>query len=108
MAVQVAEAHLDCRKCTQPQIDERGCEQDSPIPGYWNFGDFETSRCPVQLITAASLEYIRAYSLFLKGYMPNAGGWIDQPKKFIGAMEIIENEVAKIQQEKERKQVTFH
>lgn len=108
MAVQMGDYHLDCRKCEDSEREARGCEQDSPIPGVWKFGDFETSRCPVSLLTAASCEYIRAYGLFLKGYMPNAGGWIDQPKKFIEAMEIIEKEVAEIQKEKEREYARSH
>jgi len=37
------------------------------------------------------------------GYLPEKGGWMDQPAKFIEAMEIIERERAKIEEEELRK-----
>ena len=48
-----------------------------------------------------SLEYLRAYFFFEKGYLPNAGGWLDQPAKFVQAMVVIEREVARAREEKE-------
>ncbi|MFA6216410.1 MAG: hypothetical protein WDL87_01990 [Candidatus Omnitrophota bacterium] len=56
----------------------------------------------MQLVTAESLEYIRAYIQYTKGYLPNDGGWISQPKKFIEAMDIIENEVGKLREKKQK------
>lgn len=39
--------------------------------------------------------YIQAYNMFDKGYLPNAGGWLDQPVKFLMAMNMIEEELGK-------------
>jgi hypothetical protein len=73
---------------------ERGCEEDSPIEGVWKLKDWEFRRCPRKLVTRASIEYLNAYLFFEKGYLPNPGGWLDQPLKFIQAIKIIEREIA--------------
>ena len=73
---------------------ERGCEGNSAIPGMWKIGDEEFSRCPRSLVTVNSVEYLNAYIFFEKRYLPNPGGWLDQPLKFIQAMKIIEREIA--------------
>lgn len=102
MAVQVMDTGLDCRRCTNDQKIERGCEQDSPIPGFWKFDDFETSRCPVKLITKVSVKLLEAFLYFKQGYLPNAGGWMDQPAKLFEALEVIETEILKIQDKKDK------
>lgn len=84
---------LDCRRCSERQKLERGCVDDSPIPGKWQIDDWHFQRCPVRLITQQSLEYIKAYRMFDKGYLPNPGTWLNQSAKFIEAMEIIEREI---------------
>lgn len=50
-------------------------------------------RCPLKLITPVSWEYMRAFSLYQKGILPNAQGWLNESQKFIDAMVIIENEI---------------
>ncbi|MDD4873881.1 MAG: hypothetical protein PHE15_02760 [Dehalococcoidales bacterium] len=102
MAVQVMEAGLDCRKCINEEKEERGCEKDSPIPGYWKFDEFETSRCPVKLITKQSIRLLEAFLHFKQGFLPNAGGWMDQPAKLFEAFEIVETELRKIQEKKDK------
>ncbi len=88
---------LDCRKCTEILKIERGCTIDSPIPGKWQINEWIFQRCPVRLVTRQSVEYLRAYRMFDRGYLPNQGGWLEQPAKFIEAMEVIEREVYFIQ-----------
>lgn len=41
---------------------------------------------------------------YQKGFLPNAGGWMEQPVKFISAMEIIDKELNRIRTEKEKEQ----
>jgi len=55
------------------------------------------NRCPLRLITEKSGRYIEAYRFFLKGYLPNDGGWKDQPAKFLDAVNVIEQELGKIE-----------
>ena len=53
------------------------------------------------MVSRGSLEYLNAFFFFGKGYLPNAGGWLDQPAKFVQAMVVIEREVARVREEKE-------
>ena len=99
MAVWLGTFELDCRRCTPELKIDYGCEKDSFIPGVWKLNEWEFQRCPLRLITSQSIEYIRAYKFFSKGYLPNPGGWLEQPVKFITAMEIIERELDKIDEE---------
>lgn len=83
---------------------ERGCEEDSPLPDTWQVDDWTFQRCPLKLITLESIEYLKAYQLFDKGYLPNAGGWVEQPAKFLDAMVIISAEIQKVKDEEAEKQ----
>jgi hypothetical protein len=67
----------------------------------WKIGDEEFSRCPRGLVTATSIEYLNAYIFFKQGFLPNPGGWLEQPLKFIQAMRVIEQEVIKSKEEKD-------
>jgi hypothetical protein len=67
----------------------------------WKLGDWEFSRCPRSLVTIESIEYLNAYMFFAKGFLPNPGGWLDQPLKFIQAMRIIEQEMIKLRDEED-------
>lgn len=77
---------------------ERGCEQDSYIPDKWQIGDHVFQRCPVKEITVDISQYIRAYNFYKDGHLPNAGGWLDQPAKFIDVIELISSEMNAIMQ----------
>ena len=51
------------------------------------------------MITRQSMQYIKAYNMFDKGYLPNAGGWLNQPIKFLMAINVIEEELGKAKKE---------
>jgi hypothetical protein len=53
------------------------------------------------MVSHGSLEYLNAYFFFGKGYLPNAGGWLDQPMKFVQAILVVEREAARVREEKE-------
>jgi hypothetical protein len=101
LAVWLPKFGLDCQKCSAALKLERGCETDVSIPGMWKIGNDEFSRCPRSLVTTKSIEYLNAYIYFKQGFLPNPGGWLDQPLKFIQAMRIIETEVMKLKEEKD-------
>ncbi len=103
MAVWLGTFELDCHKCPPEQRTDFGCEEDSPIPGIWNLNGWEFQRCPLKLITQQSIEYLKAYNFFIKGFLPNPGGWMEQPIKFIRSIEIIDRELDKIQEEQLKK-----
>lgn len=60
----------------------------------------DVTKCPMLYADAGAMEMIRAYSMFEQGILPNAGGWLDQPIKFVQAMTIIGNQVDKMREEK--------
>ena len=49
-----------------------------------------------------SYDYLRMHNWIEKGFLPNPGSVLDQPQKFLDAMEAIESELSKIDTE-ERK-----
>jgi hypothetical protein len=61
----------------------------------------QVRRCPVKEITQASNSMLEAYLMFEKGYLPNPGGWLEQPMKFSEIMFFIDNLIAKMQKEKD-------
>ena len=90
---------LDCRTCSKAQRIERGCEQDSPIPGKWRIEGEVYNRCPNKLITRQSNEYLDAYDLLQTGLgLPYGDGWIKHSKKFLDAIHIIHAEILKRKQ----------
>ena len=41
-------------------------------------------------MTAQSFGYIRAYNFYKDGFLPNPGGWMEQPVKLIEALMYIQ------------------
>jgi hypothetical protein len=64
-------------------------------PGTWELDGDKYSRCPLKLVTRKSYEYINAYNFMEKGFLPNAGGWQNQPAKFIEAVIVIQGVIGK-------------
>jgi len=85
---------LDCRNCDDRLKQERGCSEAGDI-GFW-IGRQRVFRCPLSLISQLSYDYIKAYSFYEKGFMPNGGGWVEESNRYIQAMMIISNEYNKI------------
>lgn len=54
----------------------------------------------MQYVTKQSIRAMRFFRFFERGWLPNAGGILDQPAAFVEAMEYLSAEVSK--QEKER------
>lgn len=65
----------------------------------WELDGESIRRCPMAIVTDQSIEYVRVYNFFQKGYLPNPGGWLDQPAKLIEAIEFIETEMQRIDRE---------
>jgi hypothetical protein len=53
----------------------------------------------LKLITPVSLEYIRAYNFFEKSILPQGRGWVQESKKFLDAMIVLENEIRRLENE---------
>lgn len=95
MAVGLGKLDLNCAACNEILKKERGCEQDSPIPDKWQIGEVSLQRCPLKAVDRRVFIYIKAYNFLQHGILPNTGGWLNQPAKFIEAMELIDYEISK-------------
>jgi len=74
------------------------CDVEECENSVWNFNGEEFTGCPVRKLNPQIFEYLRAYMFYKNKILPNSGGWIDQPRKFIKAMEIIEVEMIRIKE----------
>lgn len=92
----------DCQTCTQEQQEFFGCIEEAPHPIFFIKGEL-LKRCPVRLINRQSFRYLEAYKFYQKGDYPNPGEWPKQPAKFLKAMEIIESELAEIDEQERKK-----
>ena len=78
-----------------------GCESKTTF--LWTVGKYKLDRCPIVSITDARIfNYITAYNRYNKGFLPNEGGWLEQPYKFIAIIDIIEGEQVKIDEAKKK------
>lgn len=88
---------LDCRTCDDKLKEERGHDKKGIVP-FWVGGE-QVFRCPLILITPLSYEYIKAFSFYEKGFLPNGGSWQGESNKFIQAMMVLENEFNRVRNE---------
>lgn len=95
---------MDCQKCSTNKRKSYGCENETKEPFLLIDGE-GIRRCPRKLITKQSAEYIKFYGYYEKGYLPNAGGILEQPAKLMDAITVIENMLAEMREEKEKGKV---
>ena len=93
--MQLGNLNLDCKACNKSMRRDRGCFEDSPIPGRWQINDYKFEVCPLKYIDREIYWYIKGYNFMEKGLLPGTGGWLNQPNKFMEAMVFISKEVAK-------------
>jgi len=67
-----------------------------------NRGDFreQHTACYANYINPDHFNYIAEYGRYDKGYLLKAGGTIDQPPKYLQAMQLISSEVNRIEKER--------
>lgn len=101
MAVWCLFNDTSCQKCNEQIKELRGCEREiSPVRLIGT--DITVTRCPMSYITAKEELYLELYLQWEKGYLPNAGGWLDQPFKYAQAMILIDNLIGTFRKEKEQ------
>lgn len=87
MAVWVIKNNLNCRHCNKQIKEVRGCNgfaEPKEIEGIM------VNQCPLKEVTTRSWLYIEAYNQYKNGFLPNNGGWLKQPMKFINAISLID------------------
>lgn len=101
MAVEILinnEGRLNCHTCDETLKKERGHDTEGIIP-YLVDGK-RIFRCPLTQITPLSYEYIKAFSFYEKGYLPNGKGWIEESNKYIQAMMILDGKFKESNQQR--------
>ena len=58
-------------------------------------------RCPLRVIDERSVAMIEFYMAYKKGFLPNAGGWLDQTVRFSRSIRVIEDYAGKLAEEKD-------
>jgi len=107
---------FDCRTCGSTQKELYGCEKDASDPvltiqcvkcGGKNkdceichgSGTEDIYRCPLRKVETLR-EFIKFYGFYKKGFLPEEGGVLEQANIFLEACSFLDNEVAKIKNEK--------
>lgn len=95
---------INCHSCPTAYKVQRGCLSEIPahrIPGI-GLDDTMLTRCPRFYPGGAELLMLAAYREYRNGYLPNTGGWLDQPMRFIEGMEIVEAAVARVTEQRDK------
>lgn len=90
---------INCSKCSDGVKAINGCETDSTMGERWEIGPYKSSRCPIKEITSDGLEYMTAYRFYKQGQFPCVGGWMDQSKALLDAIQTIDEQVALIERQ---------
>ena len=83
---------MNCRNC------QRGIKIYCEYQDVWELNGIQYKGCPFKITTTYSFNMLRAYMFYKNGYLPNQGGWLDQPAKFIDAVIVLDNEFNKSQE----------
>lgn len=105
MAVHIGELTVSCHACFEGRKTE--CEFNVPGQEVWELHGEEYRGCPLKHVTRASAAFLRAFNFFRLGYLPNAGGWLDQPAKLLDAFDVIEKEVNEMNRTEKQKKRTL-
>lgn len=89
---------LDCRACNKQLQDFRGCVKDAARQ--YEIEGTILNRCPLRVLDERSVIMLEFYMAYKKGFLPNAGGWLDQTVRFSRSVAVIEDYSGKLQEEK--------
>lgn len=65
----------------------------------WNCETFTSTRCPLSVMNIRTQFYLKVYKRYEKGLLPDNGTWLDQPYKISQAIDIVDSEVSRINQQ---------
>jgi len=85
--------NLNCHSCPVAHRKIRGCQGFNQPK---NLLGVKVDRCPVKVVPGYVFEYITAYTFYKNKMLPNDGGYMEQPVKFIESMLILEKAVTNV------------
>ena len=98
----MSELKFDCRFCNDAQKKERGCIEKAHYPVFDLDGE-QFFSCPVKMMTKTTGRMLRMYKFFKDGFLPNCGGVLEQPQRFLDAIQIIDSELSEIEEKNRNK-----
>jgi len=101
LAFAVLKAEISCRDCNEALQRARGCRSPAQIPSF-RFENKDFFHCPRRELTPQTLVYFRFFNFFQEGFLPVEGGLLDQPAKFLEAMEVLSLEQSKYLREEDK------
>lgn len=99
----IDEKARDAWGCEKPSVEPQytldwctGCDGDNAAcAACHGTGREDVYRCPV-FAFAEVIEFMTPYGLYQKGYLPEAGGWTNQPNVFIEACVYLDDQIARL------------
>lgn len=91
-----------CRECRETKLEKaRFCKEDAPFPIFEICGE-SYFRCPVQDVTGASFEALAMFQMYQDGFLPEEGGFLDQPFILIEQVKVIGAIVHEVRKERSK------
>jgi hypothetical protein len=66
------------------------------VPPY-RVEDIVVTRCPMIQVSGIEQDYMQAYLEYKNGFLPNDGGWLNQPMKFSQVMIVMDKIMGKLE-----------
>lgn len=89
---------LDCHKCSTQNKQMRGCKEDVAPQ---NIVGFRVTRCPLRYATYGDVTALQVYREYNAGFLPNEGGWLDQPMKFSMIVNMIQGIIQRLEERRQ-------
>ena len=92
---------FNCRECDEVLKRERGCDEKGLLP--FQIDGERVFRCPLNLVTETSWQLVEAYNFYKKNLLPNGTIYLNESRKYLDAMMVLDGEYASIQEAEMKK-----
>ena len=92
---------FNCRECDEVLKRERGCDEKGLLP--FQIDGERVFRCPLKLVTETSWQLVEAYNFYKKNLLPNGSIYLNESRKYLDAMMVLDGEYASIQEAEMKK-----
>ena len=82
----------------------RFCPDEEPAPfAIFTIDEQDFTTCPVREVRSESLDALRMYNFYSAGFLPTAGGILDQPNILMEQIEVVRAVEAEAVEDKKRR-----
>jgi len=89
---------LDCHRCSSQMKKIRGCTEE--VHPY-TIAEYVVNKCPLRYATYADVTALQVYKEYNAGFLPNDGGWLDQPMKLSMIVQLVDSIVQRLDQRRQ-------